>query len=135
VLGEPRLRNALLRARQPRVDDQVAQLFAVEQGELRDAHQHRRIALEVRRREEHVAAPREQQLLLVEIADAEHEDVGKPLARLLVERVGPPPAVEAEELPMDVVRGPSVLRHLLRDLRQRESELVEVGHRRHRAER
>ena len=51
VLGEPGLRDALLRPRQPGLDDEVVELLAVEPREVGDPHEHRRIVVEVRRRE------------------------------------------------------------------------------------
>src|SRR5436190_1150184 len=41
VLGEPRFRHAFLRAREPRLGDEVVKLFAVEPGEVRDSDEHR----------------------------------------------------------------------------------------------
>ena len=47
LFGEPGLRDALLRPRQPRLGDEIAQLVAVDPRQVRDPHQHRRIAVEV----------------------------------------------------------------------------------------
>ena len=87
----------------------------------------------VRRREVHAALVGEEELLLVEPVDAEHEHVVHPLPGLEVDRVRPPAPVETVHLPVHEVRGPPVLGHLLRRLRHRERELVEVGHGRHAA--
>ena len=131
VLGEPRLRHGLLRARQPRVDEQVAELVPVEPLEVGDPDEHGGVAAEMRRREVDPALVGEQQLLHVEIGRAEHEHVGHALARLRVDRVRSLRAVEGERLSLGHVRGPAVLRHLLRRSGEGEGELVEVGHRRH----
>src|SRR6185503_18043333 len=104
VFGEPGLRDALLRARQPRFGDQVQQLFAVDPREARYPDEHRGIAVEVRRREEDTARVREQQLLYAEIRDAEHEHVVEALLRLRVNRVLAAAAMAAEELAVDEVR-------------------------------
>src|SRR5207245_10964869 len=63
VLREPGLGDALLGARQPRVDDEVAELVARHPREIRNPHEDRGVALEVRRREVD-ATGGEQQLLL-----------------------------------------------------------------------
>src|SRR6266511_3188852 len=55
----------------------------------------------------------------------------RPLPGLRIERVAPTAAMAAEELAVDEVRGTRVVGHLLRRLRHRQRELVEVGHRRH----
>ena len=52
----------------------------------------------MRRREEDAAIVGEHELLHIEIGDAEHQDVLEPLARLRVDRVRSPTAVEAEHL-------------------------------------
>ncbi len=131
VLGKPGLRDALLRSRQPRLDDEVAQLVAVDVLEIRDAQQHGGIAVPVRRREEIAPGVGEQELLDIEVGDAKHEDVVEPFARVRVDGVGPRAPVEAKHLPVHEVRRPPVLGDLLRRLRQHERELVDVGHRRH----
>ena len=95
--------------------------------------QHRRVAVEVRGGEEDPAVVGEHQLLHVEVGDAEHQHVVEPLAGLGIERVGPAAALAAEELAVHLVGGPAVVGELLRRLRQRQRELVEVGHRRHAA--
>ena len=82
MLGEPRLRDALLCPREPRFDDQVLQLLAVDAREIRDPHQHGRVAVEVRGREVDAALVGEHQVLHVEVGHAEHEHVGEALARL-----------------------------------------------------
>ena len=80
MLGEPGLRDALLHPRQPGLDDEVVELLAVEPGEVGDPHEHRRIVVEVRRREVDAAVVGEADLLLVEVADAEHQHVVEALA-------------------------------------------------------
>ena len=57
---------------------------------------------------------------IAEVGDAEDEDVVEPVTRLRVDRVGPPAAVEAEELAVHRVRRAPVLGHLLRRQRHRE---------------
>ena len=84
----------------------------------------------MRRREVDPAVVGQEQLFHVEICDAEHEDVVEPLAGLGIDRVRPARPLAAEQFPVDAVRRPAVV-DLLRHLRQRERELVEVGHRRH----
>jgi hypothetical protein len=88
----------------------------------------------VRRREEDAAVVGEDELLHVQVLDAEHEHVVETLAGGWIHGIGPAAPVEAEHLPVDEVGGPPVLRELLRRRRHREGELVEVGHRRHRRE-
>jgi hypothetical protein len=88
----------------------------------------------VRRREEDPARVGEDQLLDVDVGNAEHEHVVEPLAAVGVDRVGPAAAVEAEHLRVDEVRRPAVAGDLLRRLREGERERVDVGHRRHRSE-
>jgi PAS domain S-box-containing protein len=131
VLGQPRLRDPLLRPGQPRFGDEVAELDAVEALELRDTHQHCGVAVEVRCGEEDPAVVREEQLLHVEVGDTEHEDVGEPLAGVGIERVGPAPPLAAEELAVHAVGGAAVFRKLFRRLGQAERQFIEVGHRRH----
>jgi hypothetical protein len=97
VLGEPRLREALLRAAQPCAGDEVAQLLALDLGEVWDAQEHRGIAPPVQRGEEDAAVVREDDLLLLEVGDPEDEDVVEPLARRRVDGVRARAAVEAEE--------------------------------------
>src|SRR5207249_4605216 len=63
VLREPGLGDALLRPRQPRLRDEVAQLFAFEAREVGDADEDGRVAVEVRRREEHAAFVGEEVIL------------------------------------------------------------------------
>ena len=129
-LREPRLREPLLRARQPRLLDEVAQLVAVEPVEVGDAHEHGRVAVPVRRREVDAARVGEEQLLHAEVGDAEDEHVVEALARVGVDGVRPAAAVEAEHLAVHLVDGPPVL-DLLRRLGHAERELVEILHRRH----
>ena len=88
VLGEPGLRHALLDPRQPGLDDEIVQLLAVEPCEVGDSHQHRRIVVEVRRREVDAAVVGEADLLLVEVADAEHQHVVETLSGVRVDGVG-----------------------------------------------
>src|SRR3954452_7514842 len=88
VLGEPGLRDALLRPREPGLDDQLLELVAFEPRELRDANQHRRVPVEVRRREEDPAAVGEQHLVAGEVGDPDHQRVVVPLAGLGIDRVG-----------------------------------------------
>src|SRR5262249_57234791 len=52
VLLEPGLRNSFVRSRQPGFGDQVMELLSIEAHEIRDPHQHRWIAVEMRRGEE-----------------------------------------------------------------------------------
>src|SRR5690349_21535406 len=52
VLGEPGLSDALLGPREPGLGDEILELVALEPRELRDAHEHRRVAVEVGRGEE-----------------------------------------------------------------------------------
>jgi hypothetical protein len=85
----------------------------------------------VRGREEDAAHVRQQQLLLLEVGDAEHQDVVAPLAGRRIHRVRAPAAVEQESLAVDEVRRSPVVRQLLRHLRESQCELVEVCHRRH----
>ena len=131
MLREPGLRDALLRPRQPRLDDELLELVPIDPLEVRDPHEHRGVPVEVRRREVDAAVVGEEEVLRVEVGDAEHEHVAEPLARLRVLRVRPPAAVEAVELPVHLVGGPLLVPQLLRRLRHRERQLVEVGHRRH----
>ena len=53
------------------------------------------------------------------------------LAGFRVERVGSASALAAEELAVRAIRRPAVARHVLRRVRERERELVEVAHGRH----
>ena len=131
MLGEPGLREPPLRAGQPRLRDEVEELLAVDAGEVADADEHGRVAVEVLRREVDAARVGEDQLLHVEVGDAEHQHVVEPLPRRRVEGVRPAAALQAEAPAVDEIRRPPVLGHLLRHLRQRERELVEVGHRGH----
>jgi hypothetical protein len=66
-----------------------------------------------------------------QVGDAKHEDVVEPLARLGVERVGSAAALAAEQLAVGEVRRPAVLGDGLGRVRERQRELVEVGHGRH----
>ncbi len=125
------LRDALLRPGQPGLDDQLLELVAVEAGEARDPNEDGRVAVEVRRGEVDPAGVGQHQLLHAEIGDAEHQNVVEPLARFRIDRVGAAAAMEAEDLAVHAILGPAV-GQLLRRLRQREGELVEIGHRRHR---
>ena len=79
-----------------------------------------------------VDAPRvgEQQLLHTEVGDAEHQDVVE-LACLGVDGILPLRPVQAERPAVHEVGRSTVGADLLRRVRQRERELVEVGHRRH----
>ena len=52
LLTEPSLRNAFLRAREPRIDDNVSQLAPFELREIRNADEDRGVTVEVRSREE-----------------------------------------------------------------------------------
>ena len=131
VLGQPGLRDPLLGPRQPGLGDQVAELVAVHPPEVRDPQQHRRVAVEVRRREEQAARVGEQQLLLAEVRDPEHEDVVEPLPGLGVDRVGPLRAVAQEELAVHQVGGRPLAILPARRLGHRQSQLIEIGHRRH----
>ena len=72
----------------------------------------------------------EEQLLHTEIGDAEDEHVLQPLAGLGIDGVRSSASVEAEELAVDEVARPAFL-DLLRRLRQGQSDLVEILHRRH----
>src|SRR5689334_5426863 len=117
VLGEPGLRDALLGPGEPGLGDEVLELVALEPRELRDPHQHRRVAVEVRSGEEDPAVVGEQELLHVEVGDAEHEHVVEPLAGGRIERVGSAAPLAAEELAVHLVRGAAVVRELLRRLR------------------
>src|SRR3954467_7411596 len=88
VLGEPGLGDALLCSREPGLGDQVLELVALEPRQLGDPNEHRRVAVEVRRREEDAAVIGEHQLLHVEVGNAEHQDVVEALAGLGIERIG-----------------------------------------------
>jgi hypothetical protein len=133
VLGQPRFREPLLGAREPRLHDRLPQLGPVEPSQIRDPDQHRRIPVEVRRREEQAARIGEHELLRLGPVDAEHQYVVEPLARRRIERVGAAAALQAERLPVHAIRRAPVAGQLLRHLGHRESELVEVAHRRHQA--
>jgi hypothetical protein len=80
-----------------------------EASELRDAHEHRGVAVEVRRREVDAAIVAEQQIFHVEVGDSEHEHVVEPLAGLGIKRVGPAAALAADELAVNAVGGPAVV--------------------------
>src|SRR4030095_13765618 len=94
------LASALFALGQPRLDHQVIQLVPIDTGEVWDPHQHRGIAVEVRRREVHDATVGEEELLHVEVGDAEHQDVVEALTRLRIDRVSSLAAMEAEHLPV-----------------------------------
>ena len=85
--ARPRL--ALVRPRQPRVDDEVAQLRAAELAQMRDAERHRGIAVPVRRGEVDAAVVGEEELLHVRALDAEDEHVVEPFAGLRSSASGP----------------------------------------------
>src|SRR4029077_16754770 len=123
VPRQPLLREPLLSARQPRLLDEVAQLLTVEPVEIRDAHEHGRVAVPVRRREIDASRVGEKQLLHAEIGDAEGEHIVEPFARLRIDCVRAPAAMETEHLPVHLVDGTFVL-DLLRRLRHGERELV-----------
>ncbi|MFY9578842.1 MAG: hypothetical protein WAQ33_05910 [Gaiellaceae bacterium] len=74
----------------------------------------------------------EHELLEPEVADAEHHDVVELLTGLRIDRVTPAAAMAAKQLAVNQVRRPPVVGRLLRGLRHRQRERVEVGHRRHR---
>src|SRR6185503_5630328 len=52
---EPRLGDALLRPREPRLGNEVLKLLPPDAGEVADAEQHRGVAVEMRCREEETA--------------------------------------------------------------------------------
>src|SRR3954467_5726225 len=80
LLGEPRLRDAFLRPREPRLGHEIVQFVAIATRELRNPYENRRIVLEVSCREVDPAFVREHELLHVEIRDAEHQHVIEALA-------------------------------------------------------
>src|SRR5438067_7983263 len=80
--SQPLLREALRRARQPRLLDEVAQLFAVEPGEVGNAHEHGRVAVPVRRREMDAARIGDEHLFHAEVGNPEDEHIVEPLAGL-----------------------------------------------------
>jgi peptidoglycan/xylan/chitin deacetylase (PgdA/CDA1 family) len=131
VLLKPCLRDALLRPREPGLDHQLFQLVTIQAGEVGNPEQHGGISVEVRCREEQPAGVGEQELFHALVGYAEHQDVIEPLTGSRIDGITAPAAVAAEELAVDVVRRPAVVRELLRSPRHRERELVEVGHRGH----
>ena len=131
VLFEPGLRDAFRCPRQPRVDDRFPQLVAIDAREIRDAHEDSGVATKMGRGEVHAAIVGEQHVLRVQVADSEHQDVREPLARLRIDRVRTTFTMKAERLAVDVIRRPTVCGDLLRRLRHRKRQLVEIRHRRH----
>src|ERR1700675_2579242 len=126
VLVEPGLRDALLRPGQPRFDHRVFQLVSVELVEIRDADEHRGVAVPMRRREEDPAVVGEHEFLDSDVGDAEDQHVVESFARIWIDRVSTAAAMEAEELAVHEIGWPAVVGHFLRRLRHREGELVEV---------
>src|SRR5215470_2199224 len=94
VRSEPLLRELLRRAFEPRLFYAVAQLCLAELLQIADADEHGGVAVPVRRREVD-AARLDEHVLDLEVIDPEHEHVVEPLARLGIEGVRPPAAVEA----------------------------------------
>ena len=107
------------------------QLLAVEPGEIWDPHEHRRIVVEVRRREVDAAVVGDTDLLLLEVADAEHQHIVEAFAGVRIDGVGPLAAMEREGLAVHRVGRAAVVGQLAGRVRKRQRELVQVGHRRH----
>src|SRR5262249_24851151 len=113
MLLEPGLRDTLLRHGQPRLDDEIVKLVAVDTRQIGDAHEHGGIPVVVRRREVQAAIVCEQELFDVEVRDAEHEDVVHSLAGPRIDRIRPAAPLAAEELAVRAIRRPPVLGHVL----------------------
>ena len=97
VLGEPGLRDALRRSREP-ASTTMSSSSSRSRRPRSGCAAARRIALEMGRREENAAGVGQDELLHVEVGDAQHQDVVEPLARSRIERVGSAAAVDAESL-------------------------------------
>jgi hypothetical protein len=74
-----------VRPGEPRLDHEIAQLLAVETGQLRNTDEDGRVAAEVRRRKADAASVGEQELLHAEVGDAEHQHVAEPLPGIRID--------------------------------------------------